>query len=121
MNVEIRDREKTTRGFKSMDTSILKGLQIHHNLVRPHMGLDGAAPAERAGIKVEGENPWITLIQNATESTTLQSGDVPEDLTEPNPERLKEIRTPRGLKSLRLVWKLRCWEPPGRSAAPLFW
>jgi hypothetical protein len=24
------------------------------------------APAERAGIKVEGENKWLTLIQNAS-------------------------------------------------------
>ena len=29
------------------------------------MALDGLTPAEVAGIKVEGNNKWITLIQNA--------------------------------------------------------
>lgn len=30
------------------------------------MGLDGKTPAEPAGIKVEGENMWLTVIQNAS-------------------------------------------------------
>ncbi len=30
------------------------------------MGLNGKTPSEIAGIKVEGENKWITLIQNAS-------------------------------------------------------
>lgn len=42
-------------------------LEIYHNFVRPHEGLDGATPAEKAGIKVDGENRWITLIQKAAE------------------------------------------------------
>ena len=29
------------------------------------MELDGDTPAERAGIKIEGPNKWLTLIQNA--------------------------------------------------------
>ena len=29
------------------------------------MALDGLRPAEVAGIKVEGKNKWIMLIQNA--------------------------------------------------------
>jgi putative transposase len=41
-------------------------MQIFHNFVRPHTGLNGDTPAERAGIKVEGENKWMTLIQNAS-------------------------------------------------------
>lgn len=66
MNGEIRDREKTMRGLKRADTPILKGIQIYHNYVRPHEGLNGATPAERAGIRVEGENKFLTLIQNAS-------------------------------------------------------
>jgi hypothetical protein len=31
----------------------------------PHESLGGDSPAERARIKVEGENKWLTLIQNA--------------------------------------------------------
>lgn len=66
MNGELRDREKVMRGLKNTETTpILKGLQIYHNYLRPHMGLKGMTPAEAAGIRIEGSNPWITLIQNA--------------------------------------------------------
>ena len=40
--------------------------QMYHNYLRPHMGLDGKTSAEACGIKVEGVNKWITLIQNAS-------------------------------------------------------
>jgi putative transposase len=66
MNGEIRDREKTMRGLQKTDSDILKGYQIYHNYVRPHEALEGKTPAEACGIKVEGENKWITLIQNAS-------------------------------------------------------
>jgi transposase-like protein/DNA-directed RNA polymerase subunit M/transcription elongation factor TFIIS len=68
MNGEVRDREKTMRGLKTEDTPILKGYQIFHNYIRPHEGLEGKTPAEACGIKVEGENKWLTLIQNAKQS-----------------------------------------------------
>lgn len=66
LNGEIRDREKTLRGLKKNDTPVLTGYQIYHNYLRPHMSLDGKTPSEMAGIKVEGDNKWITLIQNAS-------------------------------------------------------
>lgn len=66
LNGEIRDREKVMRGLKKMDTPILTGYQIYHNYLRPHMALDGKTPSDMAGIKIEGENKWITLIQNAS-------------------------------------------------------
>ena len=65
MNGEIRDREKVMRGLKRADTPILKGVQIYHNFVRPHEGLRGETPATKAGIRVEGDNKWLTLIQNS--------------------------------------------------------
>jgi len=65
MNGEIRDREKVMRGLKKTDTEILKGYQIYHNYIRPHESLDGKTPSEVAGFKVEGNNKWLTLIQNA--------------------------------------------------------
>ncbi len=65
-NGELRDREKVMRNLKREDSPILKGMQIHHNFVRSHMGLNGETPAERAGIRVEGDNKWLTLIQNAS-------------------------------------------------------
>lgn len=66
MNGEIRDREKTMRGLKKVDTPILTGYQLYHNYFREHEALDGKTPAELAGIKIEGKNKWITLIQNAS-------------------------------------------------------
>ncbi len=66
LNGEIRDREKVMRSLKTDDSPILKGMQIHHNYIRSHMGINGDTPSERAGIKVEGLNKWITIIQNAS-------------------------------------------------------
>ncbi len=66
MNGELRDRERCMRTLEKADTPILKGMQIFHNYVRPHMALNGKTPAEVAGIKVEGDNKWITIIQNAS-------------------------------------------------------
>ncbi len=65
-NGEIRDRERVMRGLKREDTPILKGYEIFHNYLRPHEALEGKTPAEACGIKVKGENKWLTLIQNAS-------------------------------------------------------
>jgi len=51
--------------LEKTDTAILTGMQTYHNYVRPHEALNGKTPSEAAGIKVEGENKWLTLIQNA--------------------------------------------------------
>jgi hypothetical protein len=65
-NGEVRDREKVMRGLKNKDTPILSCYQLFHNYIRPHEGLDGKTPAEACGIKIEGQNKWVTLIENAT-------------------------------------------------------
>lgn len=65
-NGEIRAREKVMRSLKTVDSPILSGYQLFHNYIRPHMALKGKTPAEAAGIKVEGENKWLTPIQNAS-------------------------------------------------------
>jgi putative transposase len=57
-----RNFGETTR----KDTPILAGHQIFHNYVRPHVGLNGWTPAERCGIKIEGEDKWKTIIENDT-------------------------------------------------------
>jgi transposase-like protein len=66
MNGELRDRERVMRTLEKPDTPILTGMQIFHNYIRPHEGLNGRTPAEVAGIEIDGENKWLTLIQNAT-------------------------------------------------------
>jgi len=67
-NGEVRDRERVMRGLKREDSPVIDGIQIFHNYFRPHEGLQGKTPAEAAGIKIEGANPWITVIQNATKA-----------------------------------------------------
>lgn len=66
MNGEFRDREKVMRGIKKDDSVMFDGYQMYHNYLRPHMGLEEKTPAEKCGIKIEGKNKWITLIQNAS-------------------------------------------------------
>lgn len=45
---------------------LITGYQMYHNYFRPHMSLDNQTPADKAGIKIEGGNKWLTLIQNAS-------------------------------------------------------
>jgi hypothetical protein len=65
MNGEVHDRMSDMRGVKKMDTPILVGYQQYHNYFREHSGLQGRTPAEAAGIKIEGRNRILTVIQNA--------------------------------------------------------
>jgi transposase-like protein len=66
MNGELRDRERVMRTLEKPDTPILTGMQIYHNYIRPHEALKGKTPAEVAGINIQGENKWLTLIQKAS-------------------------------------------------------
>jgi putative transposase len=65
-NGEFRDREKIVRGIKIKDSVLINGYQMYHNFLRPHMSLDGKTPAEMCGVLIEGDNKWMTLIQNAS-------------------------------------------------------
>jgi hypothetical protein len=53
------------RALERADTPILSGMRSYHNFVKPYMALNGKTPAEAGGIKVNGGNKWITIIQNA--------------------------------------------------------
>lgn len=64
-NGSFRDREKVVRGLKKKDSVMFDGYQIYYNYIREHMALDNKTPAEACGIKIEGNNKWETLIQNA--------------------------------------------------------
>ncbi len=64
--IRARDREKTFRGLKNRDSAFFAGYQIYHNYIRPHEALKGDTPADRAGIIIQGENKWLTLIQKAS-------------------------------------------------------
>ncbi len=65
----IRHREKVVRGLKKEDSPIIVGLQVYHNHVRSHFGLpDQSTPDEATGIRIEGNNKILTLIQAAVKS-----------------------------------------------------
>jgi len=76
INGEIRDREKVMRGLKIDNTPILKGYQLFHNYIRTHEGLKGNTPADMAGIKIEGSNKWLTLIQNASQPPKVNTNKI---------------------------------------------
>jgi hypothetical protein len=72
MNGEVRDREKVMRGVKKDNSPIFTGYQIYHNYIRPHSALGGRTPADACGIAIEGENKWLTLIQNASHERAVK-------------------------------------------------
>ena len=76
----VRLREEATRGLKSEDSAILTGLRLYHNFVRPHLGLPGnITPDEAAGIRIDGDNKWKTIIQNAVRQRDAESKRTGED------------------------------------------
>jgi hypothetical protein len=48
-----------------MDTPILKGVQIYHNFIKPHEGLNGDTPADAAGAGVGTKDKWKELLKSA--------------------------------------------------------
>lgn len=55
------------QSLERSNTQIDAGMEVYHNYVRLHETLDGKTPpSEIAGIKVQDENEWLTLIQNAS-------------------------------------------------------
>ena len=66
LNGTMRDREKVMRGMNTRDSAqkVIEAMRIHYNFCREHSKL-GKTPAEQAGIRIEGENKILTLIQNA--------------------------------------------------------
>lgn len=59
------------RGLKKNRTTILRGYQVYHTYVRKYKALNGKTPGEACGIKIEDENKWITIIQNASEKSKI--------------------------------------------------
>ena len=72
LNGTLRERVKVQRGWKSYDSNIAEGQRIHYNFVKPHEALECQTPAQVAGIGIEGENKWLSLLRNAikTEART---------------------------------------------------
>jgi len=50
--------------LKKKRFGLIGGYQMFHNYLRPHMGLEGKIPAQACDIDIQGDNKWITLIEN---------------------------------------------------------
>ena len=61
----VRQREKVMRAMKTEETPIIEGHRLFYNFIKPHMALDGKTPSEKAGIEIEGDNKWLTLMKTA--------------------------------------------------------
>ena len=61
------------RGLKAKDTPIVDGHRLYYNFIKPHMALDGKTPSEEAGIEIEGDNKWLTLMHNAIKYKKVQT------------------------------------------------
>jgi putative transposase len=61
----IRQREKVMRGLKTDETPIVEGHRLYYNFIKPHESLDGRTPSEEAGVIIEGDNKWLTLMRKA--------------------------------------------------------
>ena len=55
------------RGLKVENTPIVEGHRLYYNFIKPHESLDGKTPSEEAGITIEGENKWLTLIHKTVQ------------------------------------------------------
>ena len=69
LNGSVRERTKVMRGMKKMETAtaVMNGYKNYYNYVRPHQGLDGATPSEKAKIDLKlDRNKWLSLIRQAS-------------------------------------------------------
>ena len=44
--------------------TLMDGFRVHYNLVKTHQSL-GCTPTEQAGITIEGDNKWETLMKTS--------------------------------------------------------
>lgn len=64
----LKDMIRSRRGMDQMDKTgaMLDGWFVYYNFLRPHSSLGGKTPAQAAGIELNLENRWESLIDLAT-------------------------------------------------------
>jgi transposase-like protein len=71
LNGTIRERTKVMRSLQNQigANEICAGMQVYYNYIRPHQGIVGMTPAQRAQIPVNlSGNRWKTMIDLATKT-----------------------------------------------------
>jgi putative transposase len=63
----IRQRNKVMRGLDDEATAqtMMDGLRIYYNFIRPHMALNGQTPSEVSNIAETNERSWKSLIKKS--------------------------------------------------------
>jgi putative transposase len=63
----IRQRNKVMRGLDDIKTAqtMMDGLRIYYNFIRPHIALDGKTPAQKAKVETD-KAEWMALIKKAS-------------------------------------------------------
>jgi len=72
----IRQRNKVMRGLDNKQTAqtIIDGMRIYYNFIRPHTALNGKTPAQKAKIDKESkEAKWLSLIKKATQYRKIKT------------------------------------------------
>lgn len=69
----LKDRTDVMRGFKNTKSArlILNGWLVHYNFFKPHEGLKGKTPAEKAGIKFPHKS-WTDIVRSSGETAKQQ-------------------------------------------------
>jgi len=67
----IRQRNKVMRGLDDEATAqtMMDGLRIYYNFIRPHIALNGKTPAQKANIEAD-EAKWLALIKKSSRFRT---------------------------------------------------
>lgn len=75
----LKDRTKIIRGLKKPETArrFLEGWLIHYNYFRPHEGIGGKTPAEKAGVAFPHKN-WLDLIRSPKDTATITIAPEPK-------------------------------------------
>ncbi|MGA2309977.1 MAG: integrase core domain-containing protein [Candidatus Bathyarchaeia archaeon] len=70
----IRQRNKVMRGLDDVETAqtMMDGLRIYYNFIRPHMALNGKTPAQKANVETE-KAEWMSLIKKATQYQKIKT------------------------------------------------
>jgi hypothetical protein len=71
----IRQRNKIMRGLDDEQTAqtMMDGMRIYYNFIRPYTALEGKTPAQQAKIDNDSSQNWLSLIKKASKAKSPTS------------------------------------------------